>query len=401
VLSEDGLSDRAVKFTKAIAGGEVVRVFTHTKQVDPWNCTLYQGQASGYRAKAIEAAQTHRLLYVTTSQQEGKRLARALRKQSPQRKVIRIDSETNQGSKFNEFFRDPDRWLEAEQPDILILSPSAKSGISIQGGVSVEDAYFDQVWGYFPALGTDSHMQLLGRYRPAVPRIVFCPAFIQSSADESILYPRAIARQLQRNARQLAAAYQLDELLVAEGDQLEMMATIETATMNYLADAIAVTGAQKQMAHTALVNQIERAGHQVKSAKLTTNKDAIELWKQINEEIWREDAAALAAAVIREPHTLDWARQMLESQDSTFENRTIAQKVLLHDEFPGMTFDDAEECYQVLCKDYGTMRRGVTLQAKAENLDAAKRSIELRLKQCSAKTFAPCIDYRGQQFEPR
>jgi hypothetical protein len=180
-------------------------------------------------------------------------------------------------------------------------------------------------------------------------------------------------------------------LLVAEGDQLEMMATIETATMNYLADAIAVTGAQKQMAHTALVNQIERAGHQVKSAKLTTNKDAIELWKQINEEIWREDAAALAAAVIREPHTLDWARQMLESQDSTFENRTIAQKVLLHDEFPGMTFDDAEECYQVLCKDYGTMRRGVTLQAKAENLDAAKRSIELRLKQCSAKTFAPCI----------
>ena len=39
-----------------------------------------------------------------------------------------------------------------------------------------------------------------------------------------------------------------------------------------------------------------------------------------------------------------------------------------------MNFDDPEECYQALCKDGGAMRRGVLLQAKAENLEAAKES---------------------------
>jgi len=61
---------------------------------------------------------------------------------------VRIDSETNEQGKFKGFFETPDRWLETNQPNILILSPSAKSGVSIEGGVSVEDAYFDSIWGY-------------------------------------------------------------------------------------------------------------------------------------------------------------------------------------------------------------------------------------------------------------
>jgi hypothetical protein len=58
--------------------------------------------------------------------------------------------------------------------------------------------------------------------------------------------------------------------------------------------------------------------------------------------------------------------------DSGREARLIAYKVLCRDEFPGIAFDDAEECYEVLCKDYGSLRRGVLLQARAENLEAVK-----------------------------
>ncbi len=372
VLSEDGLPDRAVNFIKSISGGEAVRVFTHQKQGGPWDCTVYQGQVSGFRGQLLQTAADKKLLFVTTSQQEAKRVERALLKRYPDLKVVRIDSQTNQGGKFSEFFRSPDAWLKTEQPDILILSPSAKSGVSIEGGVSIEDAYFDQVWGYFPALATDSHMQLLGRYRPSVPRVMFCPPFILSSADEALLYPRAIARQLKRNSKLLAGVFGLEELLQAEGDRAELMATVETAVMDYLSSEIAAVGAQKLMAHDALVSRLEAAGHQVSSESIAKDAAAVDLWKEITEQIWQEDAAAVAAAVIEPKHTSEWAHKTLESQDSTLQTRILARKVILRDEFPGIMFDDAQECYEALFKDYGAMRHGVTLQGQAENLEAAR-----------------------------
>lgn len=373
VLSEHDLPDRAVDFIKQISGAEAVRVFTHRKQGDPWNCTLHRGQASGFRAKFLEQAKSgRRSLYVTSSQAEAKRMERALAKVAPDLKVVRIDSQTNQAGEFSLFFENPAAWLETVQPDILILSPSAKSGISIQGGVEVEQAYFAQVWGYFPALATDTHLQLLGRFRPTVDRIIFCPDFLFRTGDESLLYPRAIGRRLHMNAKALASVYGITELLAAQGDRAERLVTIEKAVMDYLKASIAVAGAQKMMAHETLRQRLEAAGHLVTCETLTKDELAIALWKEIQETIWREDAAAIADAEVEAEHTSDWARATLGSFEVSLKVRTLAYKVLWREEFPGVTFDDAEDCYQALCKDYGAMRRGVVLQAKAENLEAAK-----------------------------
>ena len=60
--------------------------------------------------------------------------------------------------------------------------------------------------------------------------------------------------------------------------------------------------------------------------------------------------------------------------ESSREARTIAHKVLWREAFPGVLFDNAEEVYQAITKDYGSMRRGVLLQAQAMNLEAVKES---------------------------
>jgi hypothetical protein len=374
VLSEDGLPDRAVNFAKTISGGEVLRVFTHRKQVHPWDCTVYRGQASGYRAKFLEAVQSeNRLIYVTSSQREARRMERAIGRIGSARNVVRIDSETNQNGQFTEFFEQPDRWIETHQPDILILSPSAKSGISIQGGVSSENAYFKEVWGYFPALGTDTHSQLLGRYRPPVPRFIFCPDFILSSGDESLLTPRAIKRRLGLNAKVSGAVYGLADLLETHDDeQAEQMGTIQTAVMDYLAAAKATIGNQKLIAHLALVERLKGAGHNVTMAQAQKDKGIVTQWKAINEQIWREEAAAIAQAQVTDRHTIEWARRALDALDVSIETRVTAQKVLWRDDFPGMLFDCPEESYTALTRDYGAMARGVKLQVRAENLDGAK-----------------------------
>ena len=371
VLSEDGIPDRAVNLVKTIANAEKVRVFTHQKQGIPWDCVVYHGKVSAFRKLLLSTS--GKLLFVTTSQLEGRRLERALRG-SDRCKVIRIDSETNEAGQFTAFFENPDQWLAMHQPDVLILSPSAKSGISIQGGVGVASAYFDRVYGYLTGLTTDIQTQLLGRFRPAVPRVIFCPEFASPnsvSGDEAYQNPRAIKRRLHSNAQQFAGVYGLSELLEAPDDRAELMSTVETAVLEYYAAARAVAGAQKSIMHLALTQRLEAAGHNVTSMKLTEGCDEVgELWQQIQEELWREDAAAIAAAEVKpEEHTPEWARGILGALASTLAMRILARKVLWRDEFPGILFDCPEECYRALCEDYGAMRRGVRAQAKAENLE--------------------------------
>ncbi len=382
VLSEDGLPDRAVNFIRSISGAETVRVFTHKKESDPWDTTVYRGQASGFRALLTETVDAgNRIIYVASSQREGERVERAIGKLTPARRVVRIDSDTNEGGRFTGFFEQPDQWLQENQPDILILSPSAKSGVSIEGGVSVENAYFSAVWGYFPVLGTDTHSQLLGRYRPPVPRVVFCPDFILSSADESLLSPRAIKRRLGLNARAIAGVYGVGELLTTTSDEdSELKGTIQAAVLDYLASAKAAIGNQKLIAHIALTQKLKSAGHNVTCEALLKDGDTVKLWKAITEEIEREEATAIATAAIDHRHTIEWARKQLQGLDVSKADRILAQKVIYRDQFPGLMFDRPEECYQALTRDYGAMARGVRLQAKAENLDGAKHDDDAAVK---------------------
>ncbi len=373
VLSEDGLPDRAVKFIQSVSGGEVVRVFTHKKESAPWDVKLYRGQASGFRARLLQTVGTgNRIAYVSSSQREAKRVERIIRKLYPDRRVVRIDSETNQGGQFTGFFEQPDQWLQENQPDLLILSPSAKSGVSIEGGVTVENAYFSAVWGYFPVLDTDTHSQLLGRYRPSVPRVVFCPDFILSSADESLLSPRAIRRRLGLNAKAIGVVYGVGELLTAIDDEAELKGTIQTAVLDYLVSAKATIGNQKLIAHIALTQKLKSAGHTVTCEALKKDSETVKLWKDVTEEIEREEGDEIAAAAIGPHHTIEWARKTMQGLDVSKNDRILAQKVIWRDQFPGDMFDCPEDCYKALTRDYGAMARGVQLQAKAENLDGAK-----------------------------
>lgn len=372
VLAEAGVPDRAVKFVEAISNGQQVRVFRHRRRGNPWDCTLFTGHISGFRAKCLDSAALGKpILCVTSSQREGRRMTAATSKRHPEMTVVRIDSQTNEQGAFNSFFEDPDSWLQEHQPDVLILSPSAKSGVSIQGGVSAENAYFSQVWGYFPSLSTDTHLQMLGRFRPAVPRFIFCPPFILGSGDEGLRSPRSAKQRLLTNLESISGVLGLQELL-KQGDRAEHLVIIESAIIDYRAAATTVSGAQKSVAQQALIAGLEADGHTVREEKAGKDQLTCDLWKDIVENLWQGDAQKVASLQPNGSQDTAWASRTLESNDTSLEMRLLAQKVLWRDEFPGIPFDEPEECYQVLTKDYGAMRRGVLMQAYAENLDAAK-----------------------------
>ncbi len=389
VLSEDGIPDRAVKFVRdaATAGHEgeniPVRVFKHRKKARPWDVTFYEGQASGYRRKLLLAigSSERPILSVTASQAEGERLEREVSKRFPEKKLMRIDSNTNEGGAFRQFFANPDRWLQEHRPDVLIISPSAKSGVSIEGGKDIESAYFGSVWGYFSCGSLDTWLQLLGRYRPPVPRHIFIPPLIQRSSDEAIGSSWAVAARLKKNAEALGRAIGFDnDAEIDFDDDVEIDSTareleIEQAALDYISKSLTVSGAQKSIAKDALIDRLERAGHCISVERAPMDKEIAASWKETQDEIWR-DRARFAAGLVIDPeiHTKDWAIEQLQKLEVSREVRTKAQKVLWRFEFPGIAFDDESECYEAIYKDYGRMKRGVKMQAMTEMPSEAKAS---------------------------
>ena len=384
VLAEDEVPDRCINFIKTLSLASNVGAIKHRRKQQPWDATLYGGpQSSGFRARLIDAAGRERLLFVTSSQREGKRLERVMRKKSPSKKVVRVDSETNEGNNLVikvgdrriSFFDNPDTWISEVQPDILILSPSAKSGLSITAVENLMDQmppYFKSVWGYFPALGGDTHWQMLSRYRLPVPRHIYVPPFIQSNSDEALISARRARQRYLSDAKGLSAALELSEMLEANSEEQERYTRIQNAVLDYRAEQAEVQGAMKKIAYEYLRQRLERAGHNVTEEIAGTDKETSQLWRETQDEIWQDEAVEFAALDLDNTHTEDWANRTLNSNDSTRVNRLRARKVLYRAEFPGVLFDDASECYEALMLDYGAMRRGVRLQAKCQNLEAAK-----------------------------
>ncbi|NJO96057.1 MAG: hypothetical protein HC764_08495 [Pleurocapsa sp. CRU_1_2] len=91
------------------------------------------------------------------------------------RSGIRVDSKTVCEDRVKEFFTDPDKWIQKNQPEYVIYSPSAESGLDIP-----TQNYFNSHFAFFfGQLDVDSMIQMLGRIRDVnVPKYVWCKKFI-------------------------------------------------------------------------------------------------------------------------------------------------------------------------------------------------------------------------------
>ena len=337
VLAEDGLDRDTIDLVQVLSGAELVRGVTHTRAATPW--PVYVDKATplnGWRSRLLDAlGDGQRILYVTTSQAEGRRLEYCAKELGIE--VARIDSETNEGGRYRAFFESPEPWLYATLPQLVILSPSGKTGLSIEGGITAAGAYFDSVWGYFPSLDTDTAMQLLGRYRPPVPRYIWVPAYIQPGPGESpgrLSITNELATEAARYAK-------------AGGFEPSPDDPHDAAIKRYLAARGQRRWAQKVQAADALIDRLEAAAHLVTVSTEGDKSDPIkEQWDEIKEVLAREDSAFFAGQALDETHTWEWANQIIRSTDSTREQRAKAAKVRLMARFPGVDWNCPELWYQ-------------------------------------------------------
>lgn len=337
VLAEDGLCRDTIDLVQTLSGAELVRGITHRRESTPWPVSIDKATPlNGWRGRLLQTLEGgERVLYVTTSQAEGRRLEYCAKAAGIA--VERIDSETNEGGRYRAFFESPEPWLYATLPQLVILTPSGKTGLSIEGGITAAGAYFDSVWGYFPSLDTDTAMQLLGRYRPPVPRHIWVPAYIQPEPGER---PGrlSITNELATEAARYANA---------GGFEPSPDDPHDAAIKRYLAARGQRRWAQKVQAADALIDRLTAAGHLVNVSTNGDKSDPIkEQWDEIKEALAREDSAYHSGQVLDDTHTWEWANQVMRSTDSTREQRAKAAKVRMLARFPGIDWDCPELWYQ-------------------------------------------------------
>ncbi|MBW4443342.1 MAG: DUF3854 domain-containing protein [Plectolyngbya sp. WJT66-NPBG17] len=424
IAAEAEIHPRSLKLLKAYSGADNVRYFKHYRDNAPWQVTIGSGDLSGFASTLIGDS---RKLIMTDSQASGKRLERFLRSGGVieenaddyfadpdqwlennhlDRKIVRIDSETNRGGKFAKFFDNPDKWLEDNQPDILICSPTVKTGVSITW------KGFDAVYGYFlGATEPDGWMQMLGRYRPTVPRFVCCPKFVLTQGDESLLSTSAINKHGKAERQFIAADYAIEAL--AETDERKQRVLL--AAQEYYADMSILRGAQNAISREYLILVLEAAGHSIEIREWGKDPAVQVRLTEIQDGIDHEDADLFADSPLCD--SVDDALKILAS-DCSLEDERMALKTLHRESFPGISFDDQKDCYWILTRNRGNIGRGAQTQAAIENIAAikelereqveaicsdelgmshriSKRSIKSRLLQQSGILQ---LAYRGVQF---
>jgi len=382
VLSEHLLRQDTVALMSTLVGMPV-RWLRYTKWGSPWPVRLYDDpDANGLRADVIEQLQAGaRVLLLSTSQRECARWE--LWAQEHGIRHARIDGETNENGMFADFFRDPNAWLEKEQPQLLITSPSVKTGVSI------EINYFDLVVGLFPVLDSTTALQMLGRYRPAVERWVWRPVYVPPSPDD------------QANRLRVFAALK-DELLAFGGDPK----ALQNPWMQFYIATRRRQWAEKIAARESLVWLLEYSGHQIERVTRDpeVRKAIGSLWGDYTERVEWEWAVRHAQIDVDED--VEWAREILDSLDASTTARLAAHKILVQNEFPGARWDMPElwlahQQYRNKARrvvegaaDQQTQQRAITEDAEkvlAGEMTPAHRLPRKHFDYVLAKVFLPLV----------
>ena len=104
----------------------------------------------------------------------------------PEAKILRIDSKTVPEKHIKEFLADCNKYIQENEIDVLLYSPSAESGVD----VSISGWFSHHFGFFFGVLGVDAILQMLGRIRDSkIERFLWCKEWVAGSEREHTKSP--------------------------------------------------------------------------------------------------------------------------------------------------------------------------------------------------------------------
>lgn len=284
--------------------------------------------------------------------------------------VVRIDSKTK--GQYKDFLEEPDKYLEECQVDLLLMSPTAESGVDI----SITN-YFHKGFGLFIGLiDTDTQKQFLRRVRNCLDWSVWCQeyCFAEDVSGARSTFHRTVSREL---------FHYLASSVMASLEDFEEQKSKLLAQMSKDRDNIHNVTAMKfiaarnyELTHTreCLELALKADGHQVTTIEVDANAPQHGDLQAIKDA--KDEAVLEAAIAIFDADDIPYmqALQIKSSFKATGEEWNQAEKAILKHRLPGIELTpcwDAHLIERVLFKDPKLIQR-LTRFWFLNNLRAAK-----------------------------
>ncbi|MGB3496496.1 MAG: plasmid replication protein, CyRepA1 family, partial [Elainellaceae cyanobacterium] len=248
-------------------------------------------------------------------------------------KVLRIDSKTISEPWAKTFLKNPDRYIEQEQPDVLIMSPTAESGIDI----SIKDYFKKGFAFFFGVIDTDTQLQFLRRVRDLRDWCCWCQEYTTLDDWEGTRSP--FARSLQKN---FLDALQMDAIAALEGEPEHkhlnaLMSDLKQQASNPHTQAalqfIAARNYERSHTRECLQERLEQHGHKVTLIDAEQDIESRDEIQQAKEQIQVAHSNSVFHA---ENISISEAFAITSSFGASLEDRYSAEKAILKAKLPGI-----------------------------------------------------------------
>jgi hypothetical protein len=167
---QENIEDYAItQFMNLVGNHFPMELYENTYYGNKYNITMGNGNVNGLLSALLsDLSQGQKIIFVSDGQKTLEQFQYVVENSGLCAKVLRIDSTTADTELSQRFMVEPDAVLEEGRYDLVLVSPSAESGCSI------EIPGYDKVYGAFSHLDLDVQIQMLERYRLPVPRVVYC-----------------------------------------------------------------------------------------------------------------------------------------------------------------------------------------------------------------------------------
>jgi len=322
-------------------------------------------QAPGYPVRFIQAADSSAItgellrdlkdglrLYIATDSKRGsKRIHRLIEELKRNLPTLLINSDTSGGETERAFMENPDLHLTTIALQSVTASPSAGTGLSIEG------EHFDKVYGlFYGASSTDADMaQALGRVRAAIPRVVWCAkygrSFSKAGRETSPKQLRSLLKQ-KTQANTLLIRASLSEVGYSGLNDYDWESDPH---IHYWSQIEAQRNRSMWHLRTALKIRLMHEGHQVEPVTLGKDQQAHTLLKEARNDMKIEQALSVEAA-----HNITPAEaKLLEQMESLEPEQRLSLQKYKIAEFYCVPIEDVDA--DMVFADNGGRRRGQLL----------------------------------------
>jgi hypothetical protein len=326
IVADADLDNKAIDYLQQLRG-DTARPFLI--------CNDYK--APGYAVRFIESpdatavisellkeVRAGKRIYVATDSKRGSKRVDKLIKDIGGIHSLLINSETSGSGVAQAFMEAPDNFLKSNLIQVVIASPSAGTGISI------EEDHFDKIYGIFwGASCTDADMsQALSRVRQASPRVVWCAKYGQNFSkvgrETSPLKLKDLLKQ-KADANTLLIRASLSDLGYSGISKYDWA---NDPHIGYWAETEAQLNRSMWNLRTSLKVRLMHEGNQVESVELLDDKPTRLLIQSAREELKIERAIAIESATNLTPaeaKQLDQLDGLDESQRLALQKWHIAE----------------------------------------------------------------------------